>query len=98
MGKDMIATTIRLDSDLRSQATDLLEGMGLTVNGYFQIALKQLVNQQKIPFEIVAASPVPNEATRRAIVEAQAKELGLMRDDSPSFLDVEEAVAYLENA
>jgi CRP-like cAMP-binding protein len=40
---------------------------------------------------------VPNETTLRAMVGAQAKELGLIPDDSPSFTNADDAIAYLES-
>ena len=56
----------------------------------------QLVNQRRIPFEIVPAGGVPNEETRRALVAAEAKELGLIPDDAPAFDDIDGLVAFLE--
>lgn len=48
------------------------------------------------PFEIVPAGGVPNEETRRALVAAEAKELGLIPDDAPAFDDIDGLVAFLE--
>ena len=39
---------------------------------------------------------VPNEETRRALVAAEAKELGLIPDDAPAFDDIDGLVAFLE--
>ena len=54
------------------------------------------MNQRRIPFEIVPAGGVPNEETRRALVAAEAKELGLIPDDAPAFDDIDGLVAFLE--
>lgn len=59
--------------------------------------MKQLVNQRKVPFEINAPSATPTDETRRAMVAAEAKALGLMPDDSPSFNDFEQLFSYLED-
>ena len=54
------------------------------------------MNQRRIPFEIVPAVGIPNEETRRALVAAEAKELGLISDDAPAFADVDGLMAFLE--
>ena len=54
------------------------------------------MNQRKIPFEIVGRPEVPNEATRRAMVIAEARELGILPDDSPSFDNVDELMSFLD--
>ena len=59
-------------------------------------ATVKLVNQRKIPFEIVGRAEVPNEATRRAMVIAEAHELGILLDDSPSFNNADELISFLD--
>ena len=77
-------TTVRIEEGLKEQAT------------YLNLAVRQLVNQRKIPFEIVGRPEVPNEATRRAMVIAEAHELGILSDDSPSFDNVDELMSFLD--
>lgn len=89
-------STVRFDEGLKAEASSILEGMGLSFNGYLNLSVRQLVNQRRVPFEIVPAREEPNEETRRAMVEAEARELGIIPDDSPSFTDVGELIAYLE--
>lgn len=60
------------------------------------MATHQLVNQRRIPFEVIPAAETPNEETRRALVAAEAKELGLIPDDSPVFNDIDKLIAYLD--
>ncbi|MEG0017069.1 MAG: hypothetical protein RR747_10920, partial [Gordonibacter sp.] len=60
------------------------------------MATHQLVNQRRIPFEVVPAMETPNEETRRALVAAEAKELGLIPDDSAYFNDIDELMAFLD--
>ena len=59
-------TTVRIEEGLKEQATEFLDSVGLSLNSYLNLAVRQLVNQRKIPFEIVGRAEVPNEATRRA--------------------------------
>lgn len=89
-------TTVRLDEGLKRQAVDICESMGMSYNTYVVMATRQLVNQRRIPFEVVATPAVLTEQTRRAMVAAEAKALGLIPDDSPSFSDVDSVMAYLD--
>ncbi len=89
-------TTVRIDENLKAQANEILGSVGLSYNTYVVMATHQLVNQRRIPFEIVPASGIPNEETRRALVAAEAKELGLIPDDSSAFEDADELMAFLE--
>ena len=85
-------TTVRIEEGLKEQATEFLDSVGLSLN----FAVRQLVNQRKIPFEIVGRAEVPNEATRRAMVIAEAHELGILPDDSPSFNNADELMSFLD--
>lgn len=89
-------TTVRIEEGLKNQATEFLDSVGLSLNSYLNLAVRQLVNQRKIPFEIVGQPEVPNEATRRAMVLAEARELGILPDDSPSFDSVDNLMAFLD--
>lgn len=89
-------TTVRIDENLKAQASEILGSVGLSYNTYVVMATHQLVNQRRIPFEIIPASETPNEETRRALVAAEAKELGLIADDAPAFSDADELMAFLE--
>ncbi|MBU5404362.1 type II toxin-antitoxin system RelB/DinJ family antitoxin [Paraeggerthella hongkongensis] len=89
-------TTVRIDENLKAQANEILGSVGLSYNAYVVMATRQLVNQRRIPFEIVPAVGIPNEETRRALVAAEAKELGLISDDAPAFADVDGLMAFLE--
>ena len=91
----MKPTTVRFDEGLRAQATDILDSIGLGLNAYLTLALRQLVNQRRIPFELVPAQEEPNEETRRAMVLAEAKELGLIEDDAVSLDSADDAAAFL---
>lgn len=89
-------TTIRIEDDLKSQAVAILDSIGLSFNSYVQLATRQLVNQRRIPFDLMAPAEVPNEATYRALVEAEAKALGLIPDDAPAFVRADDMMAFLE--
>ena len=90
------ATTVRFDEVDKIEATDLLKSMGISFNGYLAMAVKQLINQRRIPFEIVPPRNVPTEETRMAMLRAEAKAAGLIPDNDPGFTDPDEFFASLE--
>lgn len=92
----MKPTTVRFDEGLKADATDILDSIGLSLNSYLTLALRQLVNQRRVPFDLAPAPEVPNEETRRAMILADAKEMGLIKDDAATFDNVEDALSYLE--
>lgn len=90
-------TSIRLDSDIKDELNSTLKSLGLTPNTYFNMAARQLIIQKRIPFDVIVEQPEPNETTRRALVEAEAKELGLIPDNSPSFDTTRSALDHLDS-
>ncbi len=59
---------VRVDDDIKSQASQALASMGLSVSDAVRILLKRVVNDQAFPLEL----KVPNAQTRLAIEEARA--------------------------
>ncbi|WP_044410708.1 type II toxin-antitoxin system RelB/DinJ family antitoxin [Thiomicrospira microaerophila] len=57
---------IRLDENIKNQATETLASMGLSVSEAVRVFLTQVVTQKQIPFDIKA----PNEITQQAMQEA----------------------------
>ena len=71
-----VASTIRLDRELREEAEKELNEMGLTLTAYLNLAVKQLVIQKKVPFKIKSADDqeeIINPTTRRAIIKSLAE-------------------------
>ncbi len=67
---------IRIDEQLKVQATETLAKMGLMVSDAVRVFLKRVVAEQQIPFAI----KVPNEQTQEAMREAaQILKLGQTR-------------------
>lgn len=90
------ATTIRIDEADKIEATQILKSIGLTFSGYLNMAVKQLINQRRVPFELVAMSYEPTEETHLAMLRAEAKAAGLIPDNDLSFDNVEDFFAALE--
>ena len=67
----MSATTmihIRVDDDIKAQATEALDAIGLSMSDAVRLFLKRVVAEQAIPIELKA----PNAETRAAMEEARA--------------------------
>ena len=65
-----INVTIRMDSDLKSQADDLFKELGMSMTTAITLFAKQAVREQKIPFEI--GLNIPNKETLDALNEFKA--------------------------
>ena len=59
---------IRVDDETKTQATEALAAMGLSMSDAVRIFLKRVVNDQAFPLEL----KVPNAETRAAMDEARA--------------------------
>ena len=59
---------IRVDDEVKTQATEALAAMGLSMSDAVRIFLKRVVNDQAFPLEL----KVPNAETRTAMEEARA--------------------------
>ena len=65
----MAATTmvhVRVDEQIKAQATETLASMGLTVSDAVRVCLRGVVADKQMPFAIKA----PNAETRTAMIEA----------------------------
>ena len=65
----MVATTmvhVRVDKNVKAQATETLAAMGLTVSDAIRVFLTRVVADKELPFAIKA----PNATSRVAIAEA----------------------------
>ncbi|WP_313530781.1 type II toxin-antitoxin system RelB/DinJ family antitoxin [Anaerotignum sp.] len=60
--------TIRMDEDLKKQAEQLFNDLGMNITTAFTIFTKTAVREQRIPFEI--ALNTPNTETIEALKEA----------------------------
>ena len=59
---------VRVDDEIKSQASEALEAMGLSVSDAVRILLKRVVTDEEFPLEL----KVPNARTRAAMQEARA--------------------------
>lgn len=59
---------VRVDDEIKAQASEALASMGLSVSDAVRILLKRVINDQAFPLEL----KVPNVQTRAAIKESRA--------------------------
>jgi len=59
---------IRVDDDIKEQASEALAAMGLTVSDAVRLFLRRVVVEQAFPLEL----KVPNAETRAAMEESRA--------------------------
>ena len=71
---------VRVDEQLKAQATATLAAMGLSVSDAVRVFLTRVVAEQQLPFALAA----PNAVTRAAIAEARA--ISQARFASPDML------------
>jgi DNA-damage-inducible protein J len=64
---------VRVDEDIKAQATETLAAMGLSISDAVRVFLMRVVAEQQMPF----ALKVPNAETRAAM--AQADEIARTR-------------------
>jgi len=57
---------VRVDEEVKTQATETLASMGLSVSDAVRVFLKRVVAEQAMPFDV----RVPNAQTRAAMTEA----------------------------
>ena len=81
---------VRVEEDIKAQATEALAAMGLSVSDAVRILLKRVVTEQAFPLEL----KVPNAETLAAMQEARA----LMQARSARFSSARELIDALEES
>ena len=84
-----VSTNIKIDPELKEQAQDLFESLGMNLTTAVNIFLRQSVREQAIPFRI--GEPAPNAETLQAIRDAR-RGVGLSR----GFTSVKELMEDLD--
>ena len=84
-----VSTNIKIDPELKEQAQELFESLGMNLTTAVNVFLRQSVREQAIPFRI--GEPVPNAETLQAIRDAR-RGVGLSR----GFTSVKELMEDLD--
>jgi len=83
--------TIRMDSDLKAEADELFNALGMNLSTAFNIFVRQALREGGIPFEIKLDRP--NKETIAAMLEAEK----IARDPSvKGYNDLDELFAELK--
>ena len=80
---------VRVDEEVKTQATETLASMGLSVSDAVRVFLKRVAVEKAMPFEV----RVPNAETRAAMAEADA----IIGNRNIRFTNAEELFNDLEN-
>lgn len=81
---------IRVDDDIKDQATQALTAMGLSMSDAVRLFLHRVVVDQAFPLEL----KVPNAETRAAIAESRV----MMSKRKARFADADALLANLEKS
>ncbi|MDD4913335.1 MAG: type II toxin-antitoxin system RelB/DinJ family antitoxin [Sideroxydans sp.] len=79
---------VRVDEEVKTQATETLAAMGLTVSDAVRVFLKRVAVEKALPFEV----RVPNIETRAAMAEADE----IVRTRRARFANAQELFDALE--
>lgn len=79
---------VRVDDQVKTQATETLAAMGLTISDAVRVFLMRVVADKQMPFAI----KVPNQETRTAMVEADE----IVRSSRARFNSAAELIDDLE--
>lgn len=77
----------RVSEDLKQEASDVLQGCGLSVSSAIRLFLEQVVQEQKLPFEVKRH---PSAKMKAALQEAKAIEA--------TFNNMDDMMAELDSA
>ena len=87
------AVNVNVDSNIKKEATEILNGLGLNMSTAINMFLTQVVMQDGIPFEV--KNPKPSRRLRSALKEAEKIASG--KKKSKGYRNVEEMFKALEN-
>jgi DNA-damage-inducible protein J len=78
---------VRVDDDIKDQATEALSVMGLSLSDAVRLFLKRVVIEQALPIEL----KVPNAKTIAAIKESRSMKKARFNNSQELFDDLEKA-------
>lgn len=87
------AVNVNVDSKIKKEATEILNGLGLNMSTAINMFLTQVVKQDGIPFEI--KNPKPSRRLKKALKEAEAIASG--KKKTKGYRNVDELFEALEN-
>ncbi len=64
------SVNFKIEAELKEEAEQVLESMGLTMTSALKMFLKQVVNRREIPFTIEAQDPFFSERNQAILLES----------------------------
>lgn len=86
MANNTSAININVDSNIKKEATELFNSLGLNMSTAINLFLRKSINEGGIPFEL--KNPKPTRALKKALKEAKKIENGKIK--SKGFTNREE--------
>ena len=93
MGSFTTAISLQIDKKDKELATNILNSLGLNMSTYINMAIKQLINKDGVPFEVV--NKKPNKELLKALKEGQDILDG--KKDAKSYTDMYELLKDLKS-
>lgn len=93
MGSFTTAISVQIDKKDKELATNILNSLGLNMSTYINMAIKQLINKDGVPFEVV--NKRPNKKLLKALKEGQDILDG--KKDAKSYTDMYELLKDLKS-
>lgn len=93
MGSFTTAISVQIDKKDKELATNILNSLGLNMSTYINMAIKQLINKDGVPFEVV--NKKPNKELLKALKEGQDILDG--KKDAKSYTDMYELLKNLKS-
>ena len=63
------AINVQVNSEDKEQAINILSDLGMNMSTFINLAIKQLIKHEKIPFEI--SNPRPSQTLLNALLESE---------------------------
>ena len=93
MGSFTTAISVQIDKKDKELATNILNSLGLNMSTYINMAIKQLINKDGVPFEVV--NKKQNKELLKALKEGQDILDG--KKDAKSYTDMYELLKDLKS-
>lgn len=94
MDNSTSAISVLVDSHDKEMANSILKNLGLNMSTFVNMAIKQLIYKDAIPFEV--SNPKPTRDLLEAINESNQILLDIKNGKRKSYNDIDELVASLE--
>lgn len=94
MDNSTSAISVLVDSHDKEMANSILKNLGLNMSTFVNMAIKQLIYKDAIPFEV--SNPKPTRDLLEAINESNQILLDIKNGKRKSYNDVDELIASLE--